>query len=257
MKKFKSHTYSYWNQIGIYIQKGTWCMSKSAWKRYHRQPKPGVEAHIVVFARIPRKIQKEIRRDDGTVHLEDKVIMSRGFIEQHTWDVEDTELIPGKSEVEYKTAYTDWSKIDKTRLIKDIRKEFKVKVEFFKEGMGKYGSASRKAFREVDDIDGNIRINKMYCHNDQMLTIQHELGHILLGHIDPQKRKNHVVQEIEAETVCGLVTMAITGSVDDSTRHYLQGYTKGIQSIESINLLECWNVADRITKLFQNNLIKE
>ncbi len=101
--------------------------------------------------------------------------------------------------------------------------------------------------------DYKIRINARHDPNVQFATLIHELAHLYLGHLGPDKflkikpatqTLNHATREIEAESVCYLVCNR--HQVKPNSECYLSGYINHSLKAEQLDLDNLLTAAGRI-----------
>ncbi len=233
------------NQMLIEFQGGSWCQPRKSWGKYHREV--NVETPTVWIMKPKFKWWKmEIRKPDGTVTLETRR-KNVGFQSTHTWDVRDTQLIPGKEPVIFESATTDWGAYSYVDLQQLLKIEDSVDVVEKRASFDRYGSIGKSGARF------KMTINNQYCYADVMLTIVHELAHLYHGHVGKkleigEKRKSLADRETEAELTTCIASNMLVGAIDESSKLYLSNYAKHAEN--PINYWDCYLVADRIAKKF-------
>lgn len=100
-----------------------------------------------------------------------------------------------------------------------------------------------------------ININRNHVLNVQFATLAHELGHLFLGHLGPDKalnvperpRPKHSQQELEAESVAFLVCSR--NGVTSKSETYLKNYVEKNTTVEEIDLYQVMRAAGQVETL--------
>jgi len=100
-----------------------------------------------------------------------------------------------------------------------------------------------------------IHINRNHDVSVQFATLAHELGHLFLGHLGPDKmlnvpdrpQMNHGQRELEAESVAYLV--CARNGVDCKSEQYLSDYVSQHTTIDDIDLYQIMRAAGQIETL--------
>ena len=100
-----------------------------------------------------------------------------------------------------------------------------------------------------------MHINRNHDPAVQFTTLAHELGHLLLGHLGPDKKLNvpdrpaldHARQEFEAESVAYIVCER--NGVHSKSKTYLFNYVKPDTTIEHIDLYQVMRAAGQVEAL--------
>lgn len=121
-------------------------------------------------------------------------------------------------------------------------------------GDGKAGSI-RTVKRGATDKDRTIYrmlVNRNHATNVQFATLAHELGHLFLGHLGPDKVLNvperrsmaHRQVELEAESVSFLV--CARNGVTSKAEAYLANYVERNTTIEEVDLYQIMRAAGQV-----------
>jgi hypothetical protein len=102
-----------------------------------------------------------------------------------------------------------------------------------------------------------IRINSNHDPNVQFVTLIHELAHLFLGHLGPDKylkiverrRPNHEIGELEAESVAYLVCHR--NGVKSKSEEYLVNYVKANTTIRNLDLYMILKSAGQIETILE------
>jgi antirestriction protein ArdC len=97
---------------------------------------------------------------------------------------------------------------------------------------------------------GSIRANSSPA--TQFTTLAHELAHLFLGHLGPDKKLNvpkrrvldHASQELEAESVA-YITCSRNG-VTSKSETYLSAFVTGETSVDSLDLYQIMRAAGQV-----------
>ena len=100
-----------------------------------------------------------------------------------------------------------------------------------------------------------IHTNRNHDPAVQFTTLTHELGHLFLGHLAPDKKLNipgrprldHAQQEFETESVAYLVCER--NGVHSKSETYLSRYVKPNTTIEQIELYQVMRAAGQVETL--------
>ena len=125
------------------------------------------------------------------------------------------------------------------------------------DGDGKAGAISvvRRSADDKDFSSYKMRINKNHLPSVQFATIAHELGHLCLGHLGPDKKLNiprravhvHAQQELEAESVAYLVCER--NGVKSKSETYLANYVNANTTIDQIDRYQIMRAAGQVETL--------
>ncbi len=123
-------------------------------------------------------------------------------------------------------------------------------------GASKAGDIRRTAL-PTDKKPGTYRLhlNRNHVPAQQFMTLAHELAHLFLGHLGPDKPRGiperpmpgHEQAEIEAESVAFLVSARNGGVAKSET--YLAEYVKPHTTLESLDLFQIMRAAGQIEML--------
>jgi hypothetical protein len=100
-----------------------------------------------------------------------------------------------------------------------------------------------------------MQVNRNHSAPVLFVTIAHELAHLFLGHLGPDKKLNiperprpaHAQEELEAESVAYLV--CARNGVESKSQTYLAEFVKANTSIETLDLYQVMRAAGQIETL--------
>jgi len=100
-----------------------------------------------------------------------------------------------------------------------------------------------------------MQLNRNHSAPVQFVTISHELAHLFLGHLGPDKKLNiperpkpqHSQRELEAESVAYLVCSR--NGVESKSQAYLADYVKSNTAIAALDLYQVMRVTGQIESL--------
>lgn len=110
----------------------------------------------------------------------------------------------------------------------------------------------KRATKEKEVNQYRIHINRNHTPAVQFTTLVHELAHLFLGHLGPDKALNvtlrpqqtHAHQELEAESVAFLV--CARNGVTSKSETYLTNYVEQNTTVEDIDLYQIMRAAGQI-----------
>lgn len=111
---------------------------------------------------------------------------------------------------------------------------------------------TRRASNSDEATAYRIHINRNHAAPTQFTTLAHELAHLFLGHLGPDKKLNvpkrrvldHASQELEAESVA-YITCGRNG-VTSKSESYLSAFVTGETSVESLDLYQIMRAAGQV-----------
>lgn len=146
--------------------------------------------------------------------------------------------------------------IDQARLVSFMTRSNRRGIEChaIDAGDGKAGSI-RVVKRGATDKDTTLyrmHVNRNHAANVQFATLAHELGHLFLGHLGPDKVLNvperrtmaHRQIELEAESVSFLV--CARNGVTSKAEAYLAAYVERNTTIEEVDLYQIMRAAGQV-----------
>jgi hypothetical protein len=148
--------------------------------------------------------------------------------------------------------------IDETRLKSLKEKVAKKNIEWYAIDAGDQRAGSirvRWAGTEKEATLYRMQINQNHAPAVQFTTLTHELGHLCLGHLGPDKKLNvpersrldHSQKELEAESVAYLVCER--NGVHSKSETYLFKYVQPNTTIENIDLYQVMRAAGQVETL--------
>jgi hypothetical protein len=174
------------------------------------------------------------------------------------YDVQDTEGDPLPEDV---WSFVARGEIDKAQLQSFRDKLGKKNIEWLEidEGDERAGMIRliHRAANEKDSNSYRMHINRNHESAVQFTTLAHELGHLVLGHLGPDKKLNvperprleHAQREFEAESVAYLVCER--NGVHSKSETYLSKYVKPNATIEHIDLYQVMRAAGQVEALLR------
>jgi len=169
------------------------------------------------------------------------------------YDVQDTE---GKDLPEDVSAFLSVGEINDLRFatFPSLLKKKNIMWEWFDGGDGKAGSISviSRAQAQNEASSYQININRNHDKPVQFTTLTHELGHLFLGHLGPDKKLripkrpklNKKQVELEAESVAYLVCKR--NGISPKSETYLSGYLDNNDNIEQLDLYQIMRAAGQV-----------
>ena len=105
--------------------------------------------------------------------------------------------------------------------------------------------------------DYHVRVNSTHEPNVQFVTLLHELGHLYLGHLGPDKflniskrpRLSRAQEELEAESLAYLVCKR--NDVESKSEEYLSSYVQANTTVEHLDLYFLLKAAGQIETILQ------
>lgn len=115
--------------------------------------------------------------------------------------------------------------------------------------------AIRRAASDKESTKYRMHINRNHSAAVQFTTLAHELGHLFLGHLGPDKRLNvpqrpafdHAQQELEAESVSYLVCKR--NGVESKSETYLSNYVMANTTVDHIDIYQVMRAAGQVEGL--------
>ncbi len=106
-----------------------------------------------------------------------------------------------------------------------------------------------------EDASYSMQVNRNHSAPVQFVTIAHELAHLFLGHLGPDKnlniperpRPDHVQEELEAESVAYLV--CARNGVESKSQTYLTKFVEKNTTVEKLDIYQVMRAAGQIETL--------
>jgi hypothetical protein len=124
-------------------------------------------------------------------------------------------------------------------------------------GDGKAGSIQvlQRATSKKESSQYRMIVNRNHGSAVQFATITHELGHLFLGHLGPDKKLNvpgrqeagHADQELEAESVSYLV--CARNGIRSKSETYLTNYVNKHTTVENLDIYQVMRAAGQVETL--------
>jgi hypothetical protein len=172
------------------------------------------------------------------------------------YDVLDTE---GKPLPEDVASFFAQGAIDETRLASFMPLITKKSIEWCLVDAGDRNAGSirviKRPTKDKEATQYRMHINRNHSPAVQFATLAHELGHLFLGHLGPDKvrnvperpRMNHAQVELEAESVAFLV--CARNGVASKSETYLKNHVTENTTIDHIDLYQVMRAAGQVETL--------
>lgn len=172
------------------------------------------------------------------------------------YDVMDTEGAPLPSDV---GAFPATGNMDEKRLAEFRRRVVGRHIEWHEVDAGDGKAGSIRVLKRPTSAEKftqyRMHVNRNHDANVQFTTLAHELGHLFLGHLGPDKFLNiperssptHVQRELEAESVAYLVCCRI--GIRSKSEKYLADYVENNKAIESLDIYQVLRAAGQVETL--------
>jgi hypothetical protein len=172
------------------------------------------------------------------------------------YDVVDTEGRELPEDVSFFPARGDMDSERIARLIALVRRK-NIRVHFLDAGDRQAGSI-RIESQPIDPkhpTSYRLNMNRNHAPPTQFVTISHELGHLLLGHLGPDKALKipmrstlqHSQEELEAESVAYLV--CARNGVKSKSETYLSNYVREHSTVDQVDLYQIMRAAGHVEQL--------
>ncbi|HRP06605.1 MAG TPA: ImmA/IrrE family metallo-endopeptidase, partial [Opitutaceae bacterium] len=123
---------------------------------------------------------------------------------------------------------------------------------------GDANAGSIRVERRATEKEGglySIQVNRNHSAPVQFVTIAHELAHLYLGHLGPDKKLNiperprpdHAQEELEAESVAYLV--CARNGVESKSQTYLTHFVEKNTTVEKLDIYQVMRAAGQIETL--------
>jgi hypothetical protein len=174
------------------------------------------------------------------------------------YDVQDTEGNPLPADV---CCFPAKGRIDTQRVqgFKGLLARQRIGCEWVDSGDSRAGSIRKVA--EPQKPDGwakyEVRINRNHEPPTQFTTLAHELAHLFLGHLGPDRKLNvpthsvreHRQREIEAESVAYIVCHR--NDVQPKSQTYLAGYVGASTTPNEVDVYQVMRAAGQVESALQ------
>lgn len=172
------------------------------------------------------------------------------------YDVMDTE---GKEHPEDVASYNARGDIDELRFksFEPALKKKNIECRWVDAGDQNAGSIRvvKRATNEKQSTQYRININRNHELAVKFVTLTHELGHLFLGHLGPDKKigapersvGDHSQQELEAESVAYIVCER--SGVKSKSQTYLSDYVNANTTVEHIDVYQVMRAAGQVEAL--------
>ena len=222
------------NAMLLQVQKPglSYAASERDWRvRFGREPKKGARPLLILWPFGPVALVYDVMDTDGDKLPEDVAsFVARGQIDEQ--QMESFPLLLARKNI-------DWHWIDA--------------------GDRSAGSVSvvYRSLRGTEKNRYRLEINKNHAPAVQFTTLAHELGHLYLGHLGPDRnlkiperpRPNHSQGELEAESVAYIVCKR--NGVEPKSQTYLSDIIDGREAFEGIAVYQVMRAAGRVEALLE------
>jgi hypothetical protein len=170
------------------------------------------------------------------------------------YDKNDTEGDELPADVEHTFHAT--GPVEQTDLSRHIRRlaarGIHVQALDFGEGKAGYIQAVKRSTAKKERPDYQVRLNRNQAAAEQFTTLVHELGHLYLGHlgpdkylkIDPRPALDHAHKEVEAESLAYLVCKR--RGVHSKSATYLAKYVDRVPAISALDFYRLTKAAGQV-----------
>lgn len=220
------------NAMLLHVQKPglSYAASAADWRdRYGRWPKDGARPLLILWPFGPVALVYDVQDTDGKELPQDvECFPARGPIDKERIG-SFTERIRRKS-IDCHTVDAGDAAAGSIRIVK-------------------------RALNAKETTLYRMLINRNQSPATQFVTIAHELGHLLLGHLGPDKAlgiperaaADHVHRELEAESVAFLVSAR--NGVESKSERYLSKFVAQDNTIDEIDLYQVMRAAGQVETL--------
>lgn len=112
-----------------------------------------------------------------------------------------------------------------------------------------------RATNDKDSTQYRMHVNRNHAPPVQFTTVAHELAHLFLGHLGPDKKLNvperpsmeHGQRELEAESVAYLV--CARNGVTSASETYLKDYVEANTTVDNIDVYQVMRAAGQVEAL--------
>ncbi len=172
------------------------------------------------------------------------------------YDVLDTE---GKALPEDVASFFAHGAIDEMQMASFKPRVEKKNIEWYVVDAGDQKAGSirviKRATTEKETTQYRMHINNNHSLAVQFATVTHELGHLFLGHIGPNKKLNvperpridHARQELEAESVAYIV--CARNGVTSKSESYLTNYVNEKTTVDNMDVYQVMRAAGQVETL--------
>lgn len=132
-----------------------------------------------------------------------------------------------------------------------------IKWDWIDGGDGNAGSiiVVKRAINSTDYTHYQMNINRNHSTAIKFTTLAHELGHLFLGHLGPDRKLNvperpkmtHAQAELEAESVAYLV--CARNGVTSKSETYLKDYVQANTTVDHVDLYQVMRAAGQVETL--------
>ena len=220
------------NAMLLQIQKPglSYAASEQDWRvRFHRWPKEGARPLLILWP-------------FGPVAL--------------VYDVIDTEGAPLPEDVQSFVAVGSISE-DRLRSFEPLLGRKKIVLRWVDAGDQNAGliRVVRRPTDKEQATEYRIHINRNHASAVQFTTLTHELGHLYLGHLGPDRKLNiprrrqlsYKQQEIEAESVAFIVCKR--NGIHPKSQTYLSSFVDSDTSLDEVDIYQVMRTAGRVEEV--------
>lgn len=224
------------NAMILQVQKPgvTYVASAHDWReRFERRPKPDARPLLILWPFAPVVTVYDILDTEGK-------------------DLpEDATMFPATGEITDKRLAQFIKRVERKSII----------VSFIDRGDGEAGRVQRSDSKSKKEITTTyqIKINQHHSSPIKFTTLCHELGHLYLGHLGPDKeisiptrrRLSHAEKELEAESVAYIVCER--NGVKAKSEKYLASFVRNEKQLPSLDVYQIMRAANQVETLLGLN----
>ena len=180
------------------------------------------------------------------------------------WDIQDTKGDAVPCEAFTFPTFGNMTEIEFSAFINRLRRQ-QIEIDVLDAGDARAGWI--KLISESDKPNGKNRYRLAYNKNHpvqtRFVTVAHELAHLYLGHMGPDrgrrvsdsKRVNHALREVEAETVAYIVAMR--NGIEPRSESYIYNHMEALPELDFYAVTRAANAVETVLGISAAKLWKE